>query len=473
MDGTPPMITKTHPDPCYFPISPTEGLIKIGSDIVLNAIDGGIPPCISGVGGIYWGFELNGIWHPTDITDTYYGNNVAYFKDGKWWYVYTKPIEFHEICKHILEYWAIDNVCNIGPTHSQTYWVNDCKQEVHVDDNFGFHTPGWWHTHFYWKQMALDWLGPYGTAYMYDGTYAGDISIDAFPCCDNTGITQMGEYGCFPTTESAVITGTETIKVRDVTIKYLEYSPNTDGSVVVEPNIAGTRLRCNKFRKDCIADAIGVNALGDSVVNARLNWWGKPDGPNGGIMEDGKLANGQGVQVLGNVFVEPWLGVHAEIAKPIGPLVVNVGEAVLFGSAGSFAYTFGECCQEAEELPMNILWDFDDGAYSMEKQIAHVFDSPGTYHVSLRIHSYDSRLWGEFMFDWAYLTVTVVNPGAPLEANADGNDFGGYVTTVDEELQLFGLATGGTPPYSYNWEFGDGAMSTLQNPTHIYSEAGT
>jgi PKD repeat protein len=109
----------------------------------------------------------------------------------------------------------------------------------------------------------------------------------------------------------------------------------------------------------------------------------------------------------------------------------------------------------------------------MEKQIAHVFDSPGTYHVSLRIHSYDYRLWGEFMFDWAYLTVTVVNPGAPLEANADGNDFGGYVTIVDEELQLFGLATGGTPPYTYNWELGDDTTSNTQNPTHIYSEAGT
>jgi PKD repeat protein len=108
----------------------------------------------------------------------------------------------------------------------------------------------------------------------------------------------------------------------------------------------------------------------------------------------------------------------------------------------------------------------------MEKQIAHVFDSPGTYHVSLRIHSYDYRLWGEFMFDWAYLTITVVNPGAPLEANADGSDLGEYETLVDEEIQFYGIASGGIQPYTYEWDFGDGATFNEQNPVHVYNTEG-
>jgi PKD repeat protein len=37
-----------------------------------------------------------------------------------------------------------------------------------------------------------------------------------------------------------------------------------------------------------------------------------------------------------------------------------------------------------------------------------------------------------------------------------------------------GTASGGTPPYSYSWNFGDGsATSTAQNPGHTYSTAGT
>ena len=131
-------------------------MISIGSDIILNAIDGGTPPCISGIDDIYWGFELDGIWHPIDPTDTYYGNNPAYFKDGKWWYEYNNKIEFHETCKHVLEYWAIDNVCNIGPTYTQIYWVNKCRNEVWIDDDFHTLTPGWMHTHFFNKQMALE-----------------------------------------------------------------------------------------------------------------------------------------------------------------------------------------------------------------------------------------------------------------------------------------------------------------------------
>jgi len=35
------------------------------------------------------------------------------------------------------------------------------------------------------------------------------------------------------------------------------------------------------------------------------------------------------------------------------------------------------------------------------------------------------------------------------------------------------IPTGGVPPYTYSWTFGDGAVSNLQNPSHIYNSAGT
>jgi PKD repeat protein len=475
VDHTPPTITKKHPDPCYFPINQTAGIIKVGDRIVLEAVDGGTPPCISGVEGIFWGFELDGIWHPIDITDTYDGNSVGYYKDGKWWYTYTKPIEFQEECKHILEYWTKDNVCNTGPTHRQIYWVNDCQDEVWIDDDFGFYTPGWWHDHFATKQRALDWLGPGGTAYVFPGLYMGDIFIDDVPCCDNTGITQMGEYGCFPVGPSAVIRGSETIKVNDVTIKYLEYTPNVDGAIIVDQGISGTTIRCNKFVKDCVQHAIGVLSYTDEPVNAELNWWGVPDGPSGGKMDDGKTANGFGVKVIGNnVDVEPWIGIHAEIAEPSSTIEVEVGTSVQFDAEGSWAYTYGECCQEPELLPMQYLWDFGDGYYSANKVASHTFDNPGSYKVSIRVDSPGiPGLYPNFMYDWDYVIVHVVTPDTPLTANADGGNLGGYETIVGEPIYFHGDAYGGDGNYVFSWDFGDNkGTSNEQNPTYVYDKEG-
>jgi PKD repeat protein len=39
-------------------------------------------------------------------------------------------------------------------------------------------------------------------------------------------------------------------------------------------------------------------------------------------------------------------------------------------------------------------------------------------------------------------------------------------------VNFTGSVSGGTPPYSYSWNFGDGLSSTAQNPSHIYSIAG-
>jgi PKD repeat protein len=478
VDNTPPKITKTHPDPCYYPFNATAGIIKVGGRIILEAIDGGTYPCISGVEDIYYGFWYSGKWHPEDPFDEYCGNyNITMYKDGKWWYTYTHPIRFHEICKHTLMYWTKDNVCNTGPIHKQIYWVNDCQDVVWIDDNFGFTTPGFLHDHFVRKQLALDWLGPGGYAYVFDGVYYEDIIlIDDIPCCDNTGITQMGEYGCFPIGESAVIVGSEHIFVDDVTIKYLEYTPNTNGSIVVYPDVSGTTLRCNKFRKECVSDAIGVKSLTSFSINAELNWWGVPNGPDGGLMDDGKTADGYGVKVIGDlVDVEPWIGIHAEIANPVGTFEVEVGTPIHFDSSESWAYTYGECCQEAELLPMQYEWNFDDGTYSHNKDPTHIYTSPGTYYVSLMVDAPGiPGLYANTMFDWDYVTIHAVLPDTPLTVSADGGNLGGYQTIVGEPVQLFGDAYCGDAEYLWHWDFGDDSTdSYLQNPTHIYETPGT
>ncbi len=64
-----------------------------------------------------------------------------------------------------------------------------------------------------------------------------------------------------------------------------------------------------------------------------------------------------------------------------------------------------------------------------------------------------------------------VQGSTPLSATAAGTPPTGNAPL---NVSFTGSASGGTAPYSYSWNFGDGsAASTQQNPSHTYSAAGT
>jgi PKD repeat protein len=64
--------------------------------------------------------------------------------------------------------------------------------------------------------------------------------------------------------------------------------------------------------------------------------------------------------------------------------------------------------------------------------------------------------------------LSLLPPVPPLSCDADGP----YSGFTGAQIQFSGSATGGTPPYTWEWEFGDGATSTLQNPMHAYTLPG-
>jgi PKD repeat protein len=53
-----------------------------------------------------------------------------------------------------------------------------------------------------------------------------------------------------------------------------------------------------------------------------------------------------------------------------------------------------------------------------------------------------------------------------VDAGAD------YNGTVGETIQFTGTVIGGSEPYAWSWNFGDGNTSTEQNPIHVYNVAG-
>ena len=64
--------------------------------------------------------------------------------------------------------------------------------------------------------------------------------------------------------------------------------------------------------------------------------------------------------------------------------------------------------------------------------------------------------------------LSLLPPVPPLSCDADGP----YSGFTGAQIQFSGSATGGTPAYTWEWEFGDGTTSTQQNPTHAYTLPG-
>jgi len=57
----------------------------------------------------------------------------------------------------------------------------------------------------------------------------------------------------------------------------------------------------------------------------------------------------------------------------------------------------------------------------------------------------------------------------PLDAEINSSPTSGWIPLT---VNFSGSATGGTEPYNFYWDFGDGESSSEQNPSHTYSSAG-
>jgi len=104
-------------------------------------------------------------------------------------------------------------------------------------------------------------------------------------------------------------------------------------------------------------------------------------------------------------------------------------------------------------------WTFGDGSTSTEQHPTHEYASAGDYTVSLRI----ANAWGEnttVKNDYIHVgTLPVANFSASVTAG-----------TAPLTVRFTDTSTGEVTAWS--WEFGDGAVSTEQNPIHTYTTAG-
>jgi len=108
------------------------------------------------------------------------------------------------------------------------------------------------------------------------------------------------------------------------------------------------------------------------------------------------------------------------------------------------------------------VWDFGDGTTSNLQHPDHTYMAPGSYDVSLAV-SLPGQTGSLLQQDF----ITVMS--APIVV-----DFTARPTQGVNPLAVsFNDTSTGATITSWLWNFGDGATSTQQNPTHVYTAPGT
>jgi PKD repeat protein len=104
------------------------------------------------------------------------------------------------------------------------------------------------------------------------------------------------------------------------------------------------------------------------------------------------------------------------------------------------------------------LWDFGDGNTSTQQSPTHTYNAPGTYAVSLQTQSSGGNC-SQLITNFATYNVG----GGTAEFT--------YTQTLCPPFIGY-FTDSSTNAISWLWNFGDGQTSTVQNPTHTYSQTG-
>lgn len=155
------------------------------------------------------------------------------------------------------------------------------------------------------------------------------------------------------------------------------------------------------------------------------------------------------------------------------PLRVQPELDPLDGSTAPASYLF-EARTFGGTEPYTYHWDFGDGQQSDRDNVYHTYENPGTYIITVTVTDSTGQNASGSLSP-LYVTPPPTNDTGgggvtpePLRAqlNLDSTD-------IPATHRFEANGNGGTPPYTYHWDFGDGQEASVQNTRHTYDNPGT
>ncbi len=200
--------------------------------------------------------------------------------------------------------------------------------------------------------------------------------------------------------------------------KVSDFSWSADGIVGFSGNYAG--------------DYIGISARNGNVYPV----WG--DNHSGNML----------------TYVSPF----TLVSGPVPPIAQFVGSPTV----GCAPLTVQFTDQSTGTTPLTWSWTFGDGGTSTVQNPSHIYAAAGNYTVALTVTNVAGSNTNT---KTNYITVNVGN--GPVA------DFSGTPLTGQASLTVSFTDLTTNAPTAWSWNFGDGGTSTLQNPSHVYTTAGS
>jgi PKD repeat protein len=148
--------------------------------------------------------------------------------------------------------------------------------------------------------------------------------------------------------------------------------------------------------------------------------------------------------------------VQGQVVAPVTADFTADETCMLFGSEVHFT-------DQSQGTVIGWLWDFGDGGTSTEQDPAHTYNAPGTYSVSLTITGLC-----EFVTETKQGYIEVYSQPIAPTADFIATPGWGFMPLIVEFTDLSRCFV-----EQWLWDFGDGATSTEQDPTHTYNAPGS